>query len=224
MCGGKELVKQDGMFVCQSCGAKYSVEEAKKMMVEIDTSAKMENALKNARRAMENKNYKPAQEYYEIILKEEPDNWEASFYSVYSKAMQSPHAYTEISKSCIETALKNIKILNDTIQQNEAVKQISKDLFDLASKKFSKDSLDYMVRMLVLFGIVLVSEFGKNEFTISISTQCHEAALKMTNRQYYADLLEKGKSFIGNSKNSSRAKPIIYGFRNKKNSRFFIFN
>ncbi len=34
MCGSTNLLKQDGVFVCQSCGTKYSVEEAKKMMVE----------------------------------------------------------------------------------------------------------------------------------------------------------------------------------------------
>lgn len=34
MCGGADLVKQDGVFVCQNCGCKYSVEEAKKMMNE----------------------------------------------------------------------------------------------------------------------------------------------------------------------------------------------
>lgn len=34
MCGSTELMKQDGVFVCQTCGTKYSVEEAKKMMVE----------------------------------------------------------------------------------------------------------------------------------------------------------------------------------------------
>lgn len=34
MCGSKDLVKQDGIFVCQACGTKYSVEEAKKMMIE----------------------------------------------------------------------------------------------------------------------------------------------------------------------------------------------
>ena len=34
MCGSTELVKQDGFFVCQTCGTKYSVEEAKKMMIE----------------------------------------------------------------------------------------------------------------------------------------------------------------------------------------------
>jgi hypothetical protein len=35
MCGGTDVIKQDGVFVCQSCGVKYSLEEAKKMMVEV---------------------------------------------------------------------------------------------------------------------------------------------------------------------------------------------
>ena len=30
MCGGTDLIKQDGVFVCQTCGTKYSIEEAKK--------------------------------------------------------------------------------------------------------------------------------------------------------------------------------------------------
>ena len=34
MCGSTDLVKQDGVFVCQTCGCKYSIEEARKMMVE----------------------------------------------------------------------------------------------------------------------------------------------------------------------------------------------
>ena len=46
MCGGTDLVKQDGVFVCQNCGTKYSVEEAKKMMIEgtvkIDGTVKVE--------------------------------------------------------------------------------------------------------------------------------------------------------------------------------------
>lgn len=33
MCGGTELVKQDGLFVCQQCGCKYSVEEARKKSI-----------------------------------------------------------------------------------------------------------------------------------------------------------------------------------------------
>lgn len=30
MCGGTDLIKKDGVFVCQTCGCKYSIEEAKK--------------------------------------------------------------------------------------------------------------------------------------------------------------------------------------------------
>lgn len=32
MCGSKDFVKEDGLFVCQSCGIKYTIEEAKKLI------------------------------------------------------------------------------------------------------------------------------------------------------------------------------------------------
>ena len=66
MCGSTELIKQDGVFVCQSCGCKYSVEEAKKMMVEgtvevtgtisVDRSNEVENRLANAINEFKNGN------------------------------------------------------------------------------------------------------------------------------------------------------------------------
>ena len=34
MCGNNQLIKENGVFVCQACGTQYSVEEAKKMMIE----------------------------------------------------------------------------------------------------------------------------------------------------------------------------------------------
>lgn len=34
ICGSTDLIKNDGVFVCQACGCKYSVEEVRKMMVE----------------------------------------------------------------------------------------------------------------------------------------------------------------------------------------------
>lgn len=47
LCGSTDLVKNDGVFVCQSCGTKYSVEEAKKMMIEgvvtVEGSVKIDN-------------------------------------------------------------------------------------------------------------------------------------------------------------------------------------
>ena len=29
-------MKQEGVFVCQSCGCKYTVEEAKKLLLEVE--------------------------------------------------------------------------------------------------------------------------------------------------------------------------------------------
>ena len=34
MCGGTDLMKQDGVFVCQSCGCKYSDEEYRHMIID----------------------------------------------------------------------------------------------------------------------------------------------------------------------------------------------
>ena len=71
MCGSTDLIKQDGVFVCQSCGCKYSIEEARKMMVEgpvdvsgsvvkVDQSEKLKNLLSLARRARIEKNSEDA--------------------------------------------------------------------------------------------------------------------------------------------------------------------
>lgn len=96
MCGSTDLMKQDGVFVCQTCGCKYSVEEAKKMMVEgtvevqgtvtVDNERKIENLRKLADRARETGDSKTAAQYYGQLLLEAPDDWAANFYSVYYDA------------------------------------------------------------------------------------------------------------------------------------------
>ncbi len=81
MCGSNEFVKQDGNFVCQICGTKYSVEEAKKMMVEVDNTKKLSNLYERARKSLEVNDLEHAAEYYKQILDENPNDWEAYFYS-----------------------------------------------------------------------------------------------------------------------------------------------
>ncbi len=88
MCGSNEIVKQDGMYVCQHCNTKYSVEEAKKLMVTIDNSSKIDNLLTVAKNAQKDGNYKQAGKYYDLVLQEDPNNWEAAFYSIYDVAIQ----------------------------------------------------------------------------------------------------------------------------------------
>ena len=80
MCGGTNLVKQEGLFVCQNCGTKYSVEEAKKMMIEgqvdvsgstvkIDTTVELENLYQVARRLKDSKNSDSINYYKQILVK-----------------------------------------------------------------------------------------------------------------------------------------------------------
>ena len=97
MCGSTNLVKEGGVFVCQSCGTKYSVEEAKKMMVEgtvdvkgtvkVDTSDELKNLYEIARRAKDSNNSENATKYYDMILVKDPSSWEANYYVVYFKSM-----------------------------------------------------------------------------------------------------------------------------------------
>ena len=96
MCGSTDLLKHDGVFVCQSCGCKYSVEEAKRMMIEgtvdvqgtvkIDNSAFVEKYLQNARRAKEKEDWEEVEKYYNMVEQNDPNNIEAIFYSAYGKA------------------------------------------------------------------------------------------------------------------------------------------
>ena len=99
MCGGTDLIKDGGVFVCQTCGCKYSVEEAKKMMVEgtvsvegtvnIDNSAFVKKYLENARRAKEKEDWEETEKYYNLVEQNDPENFEAIFYSAYGKAKSS---------------------------------------------------------------------------------------------------------------------------------------
>lgn len=90
MCGSTDLVKQDGVFVCQSCGCKYSVEEAKKMMIEgvvqvegtvrIDNSDKEETYRNMAISAYNAGNTTEAYQYFLKVLEINPTDYQSIFY------------------------------------------------------------------------------------------------------------------------------------------------
>lgn len=89
VCGSNELMKQDGIFVCQVCGCKYSLEDVKKMMVEgvvevtgtvkVDNSAAISNYLNMAKNALDAGNEKEADDYCNKIIEIDMTNWEAWF-------------------------------------------------------------------------------------------------------------------------------------------------
>ena len=90
MCGSTDIIKQDGVFVCQYCGCKYTLEEAKKLLgtVRIDNTERLANLYQLARRAKDENNTALAAKYYNQIVVENPDDWEAVFYSTYYTAME----------------------------------------------------------------------------------------------------------------------------------------
>ena len=121
MCGSTNLIKEDGVFVCQSCGTKYSVEEARKMIVEgtvdvkgtvkVDVSDELKNLYEIARRAKDSGNSENATKYYDMILVKDPSSWEANYYVVYFKAMGCRIAEIWSAANSISNCLESVLIL-----------------------------------------------------------------------------------------------------------------
>lgn len=153
MCGSQDLIKEGGVFICQACGTKYSVEEAKKMMVEgsvsvdgtvsvkgtvkVDKSDELENLYVLARRAKDSDNTENACRYYREIEVKDPNSWEAYFYLIYFKARTAKIG--EIDKECKNIANSIPTMLNllqgqitSVQEQTSALKTIERDITNIA--------------------------------------------------------------------------------------------
>ena len=151
MCGSTNLIKKDGVFVCQSCGTQYSVEEAKKMMVEgtvdvkgtvkVDTSDELKNLYEIARRAMDSDNNENAAKYYDMILVKDPKSWEANFYVVYFKAMSCKIAEIWSAANSLYNCISPImELVNDNVTNEEERALVIEELklrYSLAAKMLS---------------------------------------------------------------------------------------
>ncbi len=127
MCNSNDLVKQDGMYVCQNCGTKYTIEEAKKLMgtVKIDDTDELKNLYELARRAKENNNSDNAQKYYEQILVKNPSSWEANFYSVYYQSLNTVIAGISNAAISFTNNLKTVFLLiKKNIDDNDCYSKV----------------------------------------------------------------------------------------------------
>ncbi len=92
LCDGTEFSKQDGMFVCQECGTKYTPEEAKAMMKEVEGEApaaasstpsvnsnqqQIDNLFVLATNAFESANNKEAEGYCNKIIEMDVTHYKA---------------------------------------------------------------------------------------------------------------------------------------------------
>ena len=129
MCGSTNLIKQDGVYVCQSCGTKYSVEEAKKLMVDvpddkissvqINQSSEIQNFLSLAQSAIDSVNGAEAYSYANRALEIEPQNAQAWF--------------LKMKAAGLTAILKDLKVLDVIQAGNNAIKfsngELKKDVY-----------------------------------------------------------------------------------------------
>lgn len=181
MCGSADLLKQDGVFVCQSCGIKYSVEDAKKMMfegtvdvqgvVKIDDSDELKKLYQAARNARETSDYATALRHYESISSKEPDSWEALFYLVILKTNSIKNGEIGSSALSVTNCLNRVfQLIKTNVIEDEERKKCVKEVIDqcletssvlsLASQNFYK-SLTKGNGLMALTGIIgTVSSLG----------------------------------------------------------------
>ena len=136
MCNSPHLVKKDGMYVCENCGTRYTVEEAKRMMIDgtvdiqgtvkVDNSSFVKKQLTNARRALAKEDWEEVEKYYNRVEEYAPNNIEAVFFSAYGKALLSftdKEYYKRRQK--ITVLINSVSVINDyyeiTTEDKEAV-------------------------------------------------------------------------------------------------------
>lgn len=149
MCNSIDVIKQDGMYVCQSCGTKYTVDEAKKMMIEgtvdvqgtvkVDNSAFVEKYLANARRAYEKEDWEEVEKYYNMVEQNAPNNMEAVFFSAYGKTLLSMTDNDYYKREQKFNVLnKSISVINDYYEvTNEDKQAVLTKIADAIAKMYT---------------------------------------------------------------------------------------
>ena len=121
-CGSHDIMKQDGVFVCQNCKTKYSLEEAMKLIgsVKIDKSDDIENLLTLARRFYKENNYPESEKYYELALREAPNNWEIVFFHAYCHALNFISGnYSDSINTISNGTLTALKFIYNDLEEKE---------------------------------------------------------------------------------------------------------
>ena len=177
MCGGTDLIKQDGVFVCQNCGTKYSIEEAKKMMIEgnvdvsgstvkVDNTGSIENYYKMAESAYDSSNQKEAENYCNKIIEIDPDNYKAWLLKGRAAGWQSTLGNLRIEEAvnCFSKAVGNAPEDEKDAVKKEAAEELdnlSFALVSLACDNYSKNASEHNANE-ILSAVKLVSLYSIN--------------------------------------------------------------
>jgi len=202
MCGGTDLIKQDGVFVCQTCGTKYSIEEAKKMMIEgnvdvsgstvkVDNTGSIENYFKMAESAYDSSNQKEAESYCNKIIEIDPDNYKAWLLKGRAAGWQSTlgNLRLEEAVNCFSKAVDNApEEEKDNVKKEAAAEldNLSFALVSLTCNNYAKNASEHnaneirsAVKLVTLYSINLLVKCGASgkDLKAKIATKINESVV-----------------------------------------------
>lgn len=202
MCGSTDLMKDGGVFVCQTCGCKYSVEEAKKMMVEgtvevrgvvqVDDTEKAANYYTLAENAYTANNYPEAESYCNKIIETDPTNYKAWLLKGKAAGWQSSLYKVRIDEAsnCFSNAVDNAPENQVAAIKEEATSEITayaKGLMLMCCNNFAEYPSEenkneilnklVLVSQFVLFWLVMC-DTDSYDFFDEISHMMNQAAVK----------------------------------------------
>ena len=124
LCGSSNLSKQGDSFICNDCKTSYSIEDAKKLMVEVEDSIDNNPELKNlyelARRARKEDNSENAEKYYSQIAIKCPFDWEANFFQVFYNVKSCKIGEIGLAQDKLLGAVKTaISLINDHLKTDD---------------------------------------------------------------------------------------------------------
>ena len=140
LCGSNEVIKQDGLYVCQNCGTKYTVEEAKKLMIEgtvdvkgtvtVDKSQDAKNLVQLAKDAIDSVNGEEAYSYSNRALETDPSNADAWLIKMEAVGLMATLGDLKVL-DVINAGKKAIELSNKEFEKEVYVYYLTKCLNDL---------------------------------------------------------------------------------------------
>ncbi|MFI3254682.1 MAG: TFIIB-type zinc finger domain-containing protein [Eubacteriales bacterium] len=175
MCNSTDMLKNDGLFVCQSCGTKYSLEEAKKMMISgtvvVDSTASIDNYYKLATNAYESDNKKESELYCNKIIEIAPEHYKAWLLKGMSAGWQSTLGNLRIDEcvNCFTNALNHAP----DEEKDTLGKEIASEIKSLSVALIQLCCNNYIENPTVDNSTAIWNNIDKtNQFSLSLLVKC----------------------------------------------------
>jgi len=203
MCGGTDFVKDNGLYTCQSCFSKYTVEEARKLFadvadtsVNVESQAQEENLLVLARTSMNSKNYEDVEKTCNQILAMNAKNYEAWVLKASAISWMSDSETMRLSESfnCLINAYSCL-----AVKDEEKKKELKNEFANLYlseinfrienyAKEISGDTTEMLIKA--------IDVYVSNGFETLVGIGCEEEAASIEQKIVINDIIKSGKNYI----------------------------